>query len=504
MLNKPFETAYHDFEIARDQTRCIQCRVCERQCSYGAHVFDEALGEVVSLSENCVGCHRCESFCPTGAIRIRHNDSDFRDNALWRPQYLKNIYKQASTGGVLLTGMGNSYPYPVYWDHMLVDASQVTNPSIDPLREPMELRTFLGKKPDALQFDSEGKLATLLTPQIPIAYPILFSGMSYGSINLRVHQGLAKAAHDLGILYNTGEGGLHSCLWEYGQNTIVQVASGRFGVHAGYLKVARAIEIKIGQGAKPGIGGHLPGEKVSEQISVTRMIPVGTDALSPAPHHDIYSIEDLRQLIYALKEASEYKVPVSVKIAAVHNSAAIASGMVRAGADIIAIDGFRGGTGAAPTMIRDNVGIPIELALASVDERLRLEGIRNQVSILAAGGIRSSADVVKAIALGADACYIGTSALIALGCTVCQRCYTGKCPWGIATNDPYLAKRINPEIAAERLTNLVHAWGHEIMEFMGGMGINSIESLRGNRDKLRGVGLNSVELNTLGIKAAGD
>jgi glutamate synthase domain-containing protein 2 len=504
MLYQPLEVNYHDFEIARDQARCIQCRVCERQCSYGAHVFDEALGEIHSLSERCVGCHRCEAFCPTGAIRITRNSSEFRDNALWRPNFLKNIYKQGSTGGVLLSGMGNSYPYPVYWDNMVLDASQVTNPSIDPLREPMELRTFLGARPDALEFGADGRLATRLTPNIPIDYPILFSGMSYGSINLRVHMGLARAARALNILYNTGEGGLHSCLNEFGGNTIVQVASGRFGVHAGYLKVARAMEIKIGQGAKPGIGGHLPGEKVSEQISLTRMIPEGTDALSPAPHHDIYSIEDLRQLIYALKEATDYQAPVSVKIAAVHNSAAIASGMVRAGADIIALDGFRGGTGAAPTMIRDNVGIPIELALAAVDERLRQEGIRNQVSILAAGGIRCSADVVKAIALGADACYIATAALISLGCTVCQRCYTGKCPWGIATNDPWLARRINPEIAAERLANLVRAWGHEIKEMMGGMGINAIESLRGNREKLRGVGLNQVELDTLGIKAAGN
>ena len=132
------------------------------------------------------------------------------------------------------------------------------------------------------------------------------------------------------------------------------------------------------------------------------MIPQGTDALSPAPHHDIYSIEDLRQLIYALKEATGYK-PVSVKIACVHNVAAIASGVVRAGADIVYLDGFRGGTGAAPTIIRDNVGIPIELAIAAVDQRLRDEGIRNRASIVAAGGIRSSADVVKAIALGADA-----------------------------------------------------------------------------------------------------
>src|SRR3989304_3238550 len=177
--------------------------------------------------------------------------------------------------------------------------------------------------------------------------------------------------------------------------------------------LARIVEIKIGQGAKPGIGGHLPGEKVSAEVAETRMIPTGTDALSPAPHHDIYSIEDLSQLIYALKEATNYTKPISVKIAAVHNAAAIASGIVRAGADIVAIDGLRGATGAAPKMIRDNVGIPIELALASVDARLRQEGIRNRASLIVAGGVRNSADIVKAIALGADAVYIGTPAPIA-------------------------------------------------------------------------------------------
>ena len=162
-----------------------------------------------------------------------------------------------------------------------------------------------------------------------------------------------------------------------------------------------------------------------------------------------------------------------------------------------------GGTGAAPTMIRDNVGIPIEMALAAVDDRLRDEGIRNRASLVVAGGIRCSADVVKAIALGADAIYIGSSALLAVGCTMCQRCYTGKCPWGIATNDPSLAKRQNPDIAAKKLTNLIQAWGHEIKEMLGLMGLNSIESLRGNREKIRGVGLGQVELDILGIKPAG-
>jgi len=201
---------------------------------------------------------------------------------------------------------------------------------------------------------------------------------------------------------------------------------------------------------------------------------------------------------------TNYEKPVIVKVAAVHNISAIASGIVRAGADIIAIDGMRGGTGAAPKAIRDNVGIPIELAVSSVDRRLRDEGIRERCSIIAGGGIRCSADVVKAIALGADAVYIGTAALIAMGCTLCQRCYTGRCSWGICTQDPGLMRRLNVEEAAQRLVNLLSAWSHEIKEMLGGMGINAIESLRGNRDQLRGIGLHEWELDVLGIKGAGE
>ena len=292
--------------------------------------------------------------------------------------------------------------------------------------------------------------------------------------------------------------------YKYGPNTIVQVASGRFGVHKAYLETGAAIEIKMGQGAKPGIGGHLPGIKVGEDVSKTRMIPQGSDAISPAPHHDIYSIEDLRQLIFSLKEATNYQKPIIVKVAAVHNIAAIASGIARSGADIIAIDGYRGGTGAAPTRIRDNVGIPIELALAAVDQRLRDEGIRGEVSIVVGGSIRCASDVVKAIALGADACYIGTAACLALGCHLCRSCHTAKCNWGIATQRPDLVKRLNPEIGYQRLINLVKAWDHEIKEMMGGMGINSIEALRGNRLMLRGIGLTEKELEILGIAHAGE
>ena len=492
-----------EFEVVRSSD-CTTCRLCEKQCSLGVHTFDKARGVMRADSSRCVNCHRCVCVCPTHALKIVKSGDAYRSGGNWSAQTMNEIYRQASSGGVLLSSMGNPKDYPVYFDKMLINASQVTNPPIDPLREPMETQVFLGKKDVEIVRDERGRIVDNLPPQLKLSTPIMFAAMSYGSISYNAHAALATAARELGTYYNAGEGGLHRDFYKYGGNTVVQVASGRFGVHKAYLQAAAAIEIKMGQGAKPGIGGHLPGLKISDDVSETRMIPKGVDAISPAPHHDIYSIEDLRQLIYTIKEATDYRKPIIVKIAAVHNVAAVASGVARSGADMIAIDGFRGGTGAAPTRIRDNVGIPIELALAQVDERLRAEGIRDSVSIIASGSIRSSADVVKAIALGADACYIGTAALLALGCHLCRSCHTGKCNWGIATQDPELVARLDPELGKRRLVNLVTAWDREIQEMMGGMGINSIEALKGNRLMLRGVGLNGTELAILGIRHAGE
>ncbi len=495
---------YPDYEVIRSDVKCISCRVCERQCANEVHEYSTEKNVLISDDAKCVNCQRCVSLCPKRALKIVKSENTYKHNANWSGQVIKELYRQANSGGVLLSSMGNPENYPIYFDKILLNASQVTNPSIDPLREPMETKVFLGAKPQVIVRDETGEIDTTLPPFLKLSMPIMFSAMSYGSISYNAHESLAKAAEELDICYNTGEGGLHEDFYPYGKNTIVQVASGRFGVHKAYLNSGAAIEIKMGQGAKPGIGGHLPGTKIVDDISRTRMIPEGSDAISPAPHHDIYSIEDLRQLVYSLKEATHYTKPILVKIAAVHNITAIASGIARSGADIICIDGFRGGTGAAPTRIRNTVGIPIELALAGVDSRLREEGIRDNVSLVVGGSIRSSADIVKAIALGADAVYIGTAALLALGCHLCRSCHGAKCNWGIATQREDLTKRLNPNIGKQRLVNLLRAWEHEIKEMMGGMGINAIESLRGNRLMLRGVGLHEKELAVLGIRHAGE
>jgi glutamate synthase domain-containing protein 2 len=494
-----------EFKVKIDYDKCHKCGRCVQQCGWGVYNFNE---RPIPDDAKCRACHRCVTYCPAHCISIEKNQLAYRDNDNWSPAARKAVWRQAETGGVLLTSMGNPLPYTRIFDHLVLDACQVTNPSIDPLREPMELRTFIGHKPDSVGVEPDGNGGFRLAEgegmknNLMLDTPILFSPMSYGSVSLNVHKSLAMAAQRLGTFMNTGEGGLHADLYPYQDNVIVQVASGRFGVNPDYLNRGAAIEIKIGQGAKPGIGGHLPGEKINKEVSGTRMIPQGTDAISPAPHHDIYSIEDLRQLIYALKEASGYK-PVGVKIAAVHNVAAIASGIVRAGADYVYLDGFKGGTGAAPQVIRDHIGIPIEIAIAAVDQRLRDEGIRNWASVIAAGSIRSSADVAKAIALGADAVAIGSASLMALGCHLCQSCHTGSCSWGITTQKPELTRRIDPEWGAEQLTNLVHAWSHELQEILGALGVNAVESLRGSRERLRSIGLDEQMNKVLGVKPAG-
>jgi glutamate synthase domain-containing protein 2 len=493
------------FKTSIDLDKCIKCGRCAVNCTYGAIEFDrEHKKPIVSNTSACVACQRCAVFCPVDAISVEPYPVSYAPHANWSPYHIRAINEQAKTGGVLTSGMGNDRPYPTVFDSLVWDACQVTNPSIDALREPVETRTFLGKKSSRLHIKEtkEGYKLEDGYPNVLLKTPLMIGHMSLGSISYNAYTAALRAAREVGTLFGTGEGGLHADHIQYKKNTISEIASGRFGVSPDFLKGA-AIEIKIGQGAKPGHGGQLPGEKVTAIISETRGIPLGTDALSPNPQHDIYSIEDLKTLIAALHEATEYAIPVGVKVAAVNNIAAIASGIVRADADFVTVDGFRGATGAAPRVIRDNAGIPIELAIAAVDQHLRNEGIRHKITLVAGGSLRSSSDLVKIIALGADVGMISSSVLIAMGCRMCQQCPTGKCSWGIATGNPLLGKRLDVEWATKRVVNLLNSWTADLDEVLGAMGIDAVESFVGNRDRLRYIGPNAHEAKVLGVKHAG-
>ena len=259
---------YPEFEVIRNENRCIACRICERQCANEVHTLNTERGIMMSDESKCVNCQRCVSFCPTRALKIVKSDCALRENANWQQDTVNEIYKQANSGAVLLSSMGNPKPLPVYWDKILINASQVTNPPIDPLREPMETKVFLGKKPEKIQRGEDGKLKCELPPQLGLSMPVMFSAMSYGSISYNAHESLARAATELGILYNTGEGGLHEDFYCYGENTIVQVASGRFGVYKDYLEAGAAVEIKMGQAQSRGSADICPVPKLSAMYPV--------------------------------------------------------------------------------------------------------------------------------------------------------------------------------------------------------------------------------------------
>jgi len=315
-----------------------------------------------------------------------------------------------------------------------------------------------------------------------LSSPLYLGDMSFGALSGTPNIAIARAAEATGVLAGTGEGGLQREVAETSRIT-VQWASARFGVDISTISRGQAVVIKIGQGAKPGIGGHLPGVKVTRPISETRRIPVGRDAISPAPHHDIYSIEDLGQRILALKEAT--RKPVFVKVGATNYIPYIASGIARMGGAGIIIDGSGAGTGAAPSVVKNNVGLPIELAVASVDSILRREGLRDRFTVIAAGKVSTPEDSLKLIALGADITSLGTGALLALGCLMVHKCHLGFCP-AVLTNKitENQAKTLSLEQSVHWMSNLIRGWTEEMQLLLGMMGIHDINELKGRRDLL--------------------
>ena len=332
---------------------------------------------------------------------------------------------------------------------------------------------------------------------IEVSAPIYLADMSFGALAGVPNIVEAELADELMLISGTGEGGLHPEVAKH-KRIFVQWASARFGVDINTLMAGMGVVIKIGQGAKPGIGGHLPGSKVTQVISQVRRIPVGVDALSPAPHHDIYSIEDLKQRIDALKEATGK--PVFVKVAATNYVPYIVTGIARMGADGIIIDGHGAGTGATPLVVRDNIGIPIELAIASADRMLREEGLRDRVTLIAAGRVSTADDAAKLLALGADAVSLGTALLISMGCAMARTCHRGNCPAGITSKIADESVIVDHDFALRSSRNFLIAFMEELRLILDHLGIDDVRKLVGRRDLLRGHCLDEVTARVLGIK----
>ncbi len=307
--------------------------------------------------------------------------------------------------------------------------------------------------------------------------------MSYGSISEEAHKCMALAMNRLGGRSNSGEGGelperLSS---EYG-SAIKQVASGRFGVTSEYLVSAREIQIKMAQGAKPGEGGHLPGKKVYPWIAKTRYSTPGVSLISPPPHHDIYSIEDLAQLIYDLKNAND-RADISVKLVSEAGVGTIAAGVAKAGASVVLISGYDGGTGAAPRSSIHNAGMPWELGLAEAHQTLMKNGLRSRVRIETDGKLMSGRDVAIACMLGAEEFGFATAPLVTMGCMMMRVCNLDTCPFGIATQNPELRKRFTGR--PEYIIHFMRFIAEELREILARLGVRTVEELVGRTDLLR-------------------
>lgn len=310
--------------------------------------------------------------------------------------------------------------------------------------------------------------------------------MSYGSISKEAHECLAKAMNQIGAKSNSGEGGEDESRYEkenlMKNSAIKQVASGRFGVDLNYLNHAKELQIKVAQGAKPGEGGQLMGFKVYPWIAKARHSTPGVTLISPPPHHDIYSIEDLAQLIYDLKNANQ-NAKISVKLVSENGIGTVAAGVAKAGANLILVSGYDGGTGASPRTSIPHAGIPWELGLAETHQTLILNGLRERVRLETDGKLMSGRDLAIAALLGAEEFGFATAPLIVMGCTMMRVCHLNTCPFGIATQDVKLRERFKGKVDA--VVNFMHFIAQELREYMARLGFKNVNEMIGRVDKLR-------------------
>jgi glutamate synthase domain-containing protein 2 len=352
----------------------------------------------------------------------------------------------------------------VNWDDLIFLPAQLAKKPKDYFKEEISSKTVVGK---------------LSKKPMKIDVPIIIAAMSFGALSCEAKIALAKASELAGTIANTGEGGMLEGEREFSRRLIIQYSTGRFGISEDVLKKADAIEIKIGQGAKPGQGGMLLKEKITDKIAKIRGIDKTKDVHSPAYHSDINNIDDLKKKVDWLREISD-GVPIIIKLGAgdVEQDVKLS---VQAGCDIIAIDGMEGGTGAAPEVMLNDVGLPALAALAKARETL--DEINAKQELWLGGGLSKGADFAKAIALGADAVFVGFPLLVAMGCIYCKKCYLGKCPKGICTQDIELRYQFDVEENANNAANYIKNCNEEIKMIAGACGKDNIHNLR--KDDLR-------------------
>ncbi|MBN2402234.1 MAG: alpha-hydroxy-acid oxidizing protein [Spirochaetes bacterium] len=458
---------------------CTNCGKCIEVCPYA--VFKSGMKRPKALSDHlCIGydCSKndyyCVNKCPEKAISLRLNPSfEVLGDRRWPAELLASTWNMAASGELPAnlnyktgnSGGGFDKIGILFPEKSKKEEDDIKNESLDGISTAIDLNHSQDSR-----------------PEVTIPIPVYLGGMSFGSVSIVTMLSRVRAATNLGTFCCTGEGGFPEELIPYSDHIITQVATGLFGVKEETIKRVRIVEFKYAQGAKPGLGGHLLGDKVTPRVAAMRQAVPGTALFSPFPFHSVYSVEDHKKHVDWIKEVNP-KTLVSIKVSTPTDVDMVAVGAYYAGAHIIHLDGSYGGTGAAPEIAKKNIAMPIEYAIPKVHKFLTSEGIRNKITVIASGGIRSAYDMAKAIAMGADGICIGTADLVALECIRCHHCESGRgCARGIATTDEELTNLMNLEWGTQRIINMYISWRRQLMRILKRLNMKSVTELTGRTD----------------------
>tara|TARA_B100000949_G_scaffold43694_1_gene37423 strand:+ start:22 stop:1443 length:1422 start_codon:yes stop_codon:yes gene_type:complete len=424
------------------------------------------------------------------------------DSVRWTPQSLSEVHALSRLGRYQIRGFNTfNQRMPTFDDLTFVPATMTRLP-LEGYRESCDTRTVLGNRPG------------LVEKPIELDIPIYIASMSFGALSAPAKAALGYGTSKVGSMTCTGEGGMLEDERQASSTLVYQMTPSRYMLDLEHLRMADGIELVVGQGAKPGTGGLLLGMKVSDRVAAMRSLPKGVDQRSTVRHPDFLGADDMQVKIEELREATNYQVPIFLKMGATRPRYDVAIA-AKAGVDVIVVDGAEGGTGASPELLLDHTGIPLISAIRAAREALDECGKTGEVSLVAAGGIRSGTDVAKCLALGADAVMIGTAGLVALGCNSpryfddyaalgtapgrCHHCHTGLCPVGVTTQDPELEKRVDVPAASERVARFLTAMTMEVTLLAKACGKSNVHNLE--VEDLRALSLEASAFT--GVKLAG-